>query len=298
MSGLLSFFKWKVAVSHRIVSDNNLENPVQRRKNNYMEATIRHFGTLYSGNELIQSRNGYAYSVGDRPRDIVIRDTVPGLEISWVEYDGMFMSQYPLLRKISFEDLKYAGVIHGKQVQVDGTRYELRLLRGGTHDNPSADDYWVRAIQKENGTIWRNADFRCWGYRAPSRDSYIIDSALSALTDSDSPIWTAILPPDTRSEVVGWRPVLEPVFEDPAMLPDGAPVWIFFSDGSSVAGSLREYSDYDLVLSDSNGYGQDSACRHIGDHLLVVERNSIQELRRIRNADRYCQGGIRDAGAD
>lgn len=263
-----------------------------------MEATIRHFGTLYSGNELIQSRNGHAYSVGDRPRDIAIRDTVPGLEIPWIEYDGMFMSQYPLLRKISFEDLKYAGVIRGKQIQIDGLRYELRLLRGGTHDNPSADDYWVREIQKGNGVIWRNADVRCWGYRAPSRDSYIIDSALSALTDSDSPIWTAVLPPDTRSETIGWRPVLEPVFENPAMVPAEALVWISFADGAVISGYLQEFNEYDLVLSDSNGYGKDGACRHIGDHIVVVERNAIRELRRIRNADRYCQRGMRDADTD
>ena len=95
-----------------------------------MEARIRKLGTLYSGTELIGSKCNLASSKGDHPRDLIIRDTVPGLEITWVEYDGLLMAQYPVLCKISFDDLKFAGLIHDKKVQIDGVRYELRLLRG------------------------------------------------------------------------------------------------------------------------------------------------------------------------
>ena len=49
-----------------------------------MEARIRKLGTLYSGTELIGSKCSLAYSKGDHPRDIIIRDTVPGLELSLI----------------------------------------------------------------------------------------------------------------------------------------------------------------------------------------------------------------------
>ena len=62
-----------------------------------MKAKIRNLGTLYSGSELIGSRCSIAYSKGDHSRDINIRDTVPNLEITWVEYDGLLMAQYPVL---------------------------------------------------------------------------------------------------------------------------------------------------------------------------------------------------------
>ena len=86
-----------------------------------MEAKIRKLGTLYSGSEMIGSENSLAYSKDDHPRDLIIRDTVPGLEITWVEYDGLLMARYPVLCKISFDDLKFAGLIQGKQVQIDGS---------------------------------------------------------------------------------------------------------------------------------------------------------------------------------
>ena len=91
-----------------------------------------------------------------------------------------------------------------------------------------------------------------------------------------------------RSGIVCWRPVLEPVFEDPESLPSGAEVFVRFSGGELVTGSLKEVNDYDIVLSDSNGYGKEGACRHIGDHVLCIDRNAIQELRRMR---RYGDGG-------
>ena len=97
-----------------------------------------------------------------------------------------------------------------------------------------------------------------------------------------------MLPTDTRTETIGWRPVLEPVFEDPEALPSGAEVFVRFSGGELVTGSLQEVNDYDIVLSDSNGYGKEGACRHIGDHVLCIDRNAIQELRRMR---RYGDGG-------
>lgn len=253
-----------------------------------MEAKIRKLGTLYSGSEMIGSENSLAYSKDDHPRDLIIRDTVPGLESTWVEYDGLLMARYPVLCKISFDDLKFAGLIQGKQVQIDGVRYELRLLRGGLRDYPSSDDLWVREVRNVAEGIWRNADFRCWGYRSPAPGSYSFDGVLTALTDSDSPIWTAVLPTDTRTETIGWRPVLEPVFEDPESLPSGAEVFVRFSGGELVTGSLKEVNDYDIVLSDSNGYGKEGACRHIGDHVLCIDRNAIQELRRMR---RYGDGG-------
>ena len=212
-----------------------------------MEAKIRKLGTLYSGSEMIGSENSLAYSKDDHPRDLIIRDTVPGLEITWVEYDGLLMARYPVLCKISFDDLKFAGLIQGKQVQIDGVRYELRLLRGGLRDYPSSDDLWVREVRNVAEGIWRNADFRCWGYRSPAPGSYSFDGVLTALTDSDSPIWTAVLPTDTRTETIGWRPVLEPVFEDPESLPSGAEVFVRFSGGELVTGSLKEVNDYDIL---------------------------------------------------
>ncbi|GBF71047.1 hypothetical protein LAWASA_3786 [Lawsonibacter asaccharolyticus] len=219
-----------------------------------MEAKIRKLGTLYSGSEMIGSENSLAYSKDDHPRDLIIRDTVPGLEITWVEYDGLLMARYPVLCKISFDDLKFAGLIQGKQVQIDGVRYELRLLRGGLRDYPSSDDLWVREVRNVAEGIWRNADFRCWGYRSPAPGSYSFDGVLTALTDSDSPIWTAVLPTDTRTETIGWRPVLEPTTQVEKQLEGLKPGhWVAIWGGDSVvSGILKEINNYDLILHHSS----------------------------------------------
>lgn len=250
-----------------------------------MEARIRKLGTLYSGTELIGSKCSLAYSKGDHPRDIIIRDTVPGLEISWVEYDGLLMSQYPILCKISFDDLKFAGLIQDKKVQIDGVRYELRLLRGGLRDYPSSDDLWVREVRKVAEGVWRNADFRCWGYRSPAPGSYSFDGILTALTDSDSPIWTAVLPTDTRTETIGWRPVLEPTFLDPEKLKQGTAVRVRYGVLSEVFGDLVEVSKYDIVLDNIFGYSEKKdtqGAKLIEEEKLVIERASIHQLRRNR----------------
>ena len=82
--------------------------------------------------------------------------------------------------------------------------------------------------------------------------------------------------------------MLEPVFEDPKLLLPGTEVSIRFSSGELVIGNLQEVNNYDIVLSNSNGYGKEGSCRHIGDHVLCIDRNTIRELRRMR---RYGDGG-------
>ena len=250
-----------------------------------MKAKIRNLGTLYSGSELIGSRCSIAYSKGDHSRDINIRDTVPNLEITWVEYDGLLMAQYPVLCKISFDDLKFAGLIQGKQVQIDGVHYELRLLRGGLRDFPSPDDLWVREVWKAAEHIWKHEDLRCWGYRSPAPGSCSFDGVLTALTDSDSPIWTAVLPTDTRSETIGWRPVLELARKPDFQKLEVGQKLLCWGWQSLVNGILLENGTYDLVLQRQDGTDispKDTAtfASPAMDDQVIVNKSAVAGLRR------------------
>ena len=159
-----------------------------------MEAKIRKLGTLYSGSEMIGSENSLAYSKDDHPRDLIIRDTVPGLEITWVEYDGLLMARYPVLCKISFDDLKFAGSSKASRSRsmASAMSFGCCAADSETIQAPTTCGCGRCGMSRR---VSGGMPISAAGIPLPAPGSYSFDGVLTALTDSDSRIWTAVLPP-------------------------------------------------------------------------------------------------------
>lgn len=253
-----------------------------------MGVKVRKFGTLYLGQDPVTPFFSTFTTVGGK--DIRICDSLPDQEIEWVEYDGLLMARTPLLTRVSFKDLALRNLVLGEIVHIDGKDYELRLLRGGRQAMPSEDDLWVQKVRADTGDIWLLPELHCWGcqYLKREEQSSLVEGALTALDDPSSPVWSSVIPLDTRSLSIGWRPVLEPMNLDPDDIPLGSRILVYFAKGSEIRGSLQEVTDYDLVLSEwGSPKRDDTASKICGRGLIAISRKTIKQIRR----DRKQSGG-------
>lgn len=246
-----------------------------------MKTTIRTLGTLCLGQKPVDPFSVLFTTPGNK--NIRICDSLPDQEIEWIEYDGLLMSRAPLLTQISFKDLAFRNLVMGEIVQVDGKDYELRLLRGGRQAMPSEDDLWVQKVRADAGDIWILPELHCWGcqYLKREEQSSLVEGALTALDDPSSPVWSSVISLDTRSPSIGWRPVLEPINLDPDNIPLGSRILVYFANDSEIRGSLREVTDYDLVLSEwGSPKRDDTASKICGKGLIAISRKTIKQIRR------------------
>ena len=106
---------------------------------------LKTFGTLYVRGKPVNS--GRNYSLYKSRPEITLGDTNPGKGITWVEWNGLFVAHQNLVYAISWCDLNIFGLISGKQVNIDGRPYNLRLI------DKIADDYdeWDAILDSTEG---------------------------------------------------------------------------------------------------------------------------------------------------
>ena len=190
--------------------------------------------------------------------------------------NNKLIADRPVMHTVSFADLQELNLVHGYEVSIDGQWYQIRMLMDL--------DEWLLALEAvgEDDHIWHWEQCQSFLQQPSGNGLRVLCTDSRRLDQPDMVMRT------DRRQQTGWRPVLEPVFEDPKLLLPGTEVSIRFSSGELVIGNLQEVNNYDIVLSNSNGYGKEGSCRHIGDHVLCIDRNTIRELRRMR---RYGDGG-------
>lgn len=88
----------------------------------------------------------------DQP-DIMITNTKPGFEITWLHLkDNIYVCDRCLINSVSWNTLKTAGYVDGKEITIDNKRCRIRLMTGsngryGEHGR-GCDNEWDRFMDE------------------------------------------------------------------------------------------------------------------------------------------------------
>lgn len=231
---------------------------------------IKQLGGFYLGGSL-QSRPTKPWrpdsepisgvGTGNIPRfttgqSVEIRDTPTSTasRIQWVEVDAgskkLLICDRVLLVSVSHDDLNALGLIKGKEITIDGGKYLVRSLTGGSNYRNTSDAYaggapsneWDQYIVNEDGlsglptpaasdldsslntTDLNSAHNKLWnwfGVRSWAQETYSSNSSYRATRGNNSARYWNISPASNRYVSIGFRPVLEvldsgPVISGPA----------------------------------------------------------------------------------
>ena len=99
----------------------------------YKDNTL-HFGSLMVKGGIVQIPEETTYNgdmIGYNRPDIMITDTKPGFEITWLHLkDNIYICDRCLINRVSWNTLKEAGYVDGKEVTIDSKRCRIRLMTG------------------------------------------------------------------------------------------------------------------------------------------------------------------------
>jgi len=94
---------------------------------------------------------------------IAIQNTIPGAEIAWIMPDvlNIWISKYPLLYNVSWDDLNKYGFVNGVKVEIEGKQYLCRLLQVGTKSNDKNE--WDTSLLQTGMDLWDFNHDLFWG---------------------------------------------------------------------------------------------------------------------------------------
>lgn len=204
---------------------------------------IVRFGNLYLDNEPVEGGVFVPYTVN---QDIRLGDTAPKAHpIDWVKvHDSLYVSRNILLTNISWRDLDEQGFVYGREVTIDGRKYNARLLQMGTISNDFNE--WEAIL----GAAPVSVSLFCMKMSFIGID--LTDfSVVGEQRCSVRGAYTGLASIDTTAErpTVGWRPVLEPL--DMQLALDTGCIGLPLSircPFSVIQGKLVEITSYDLIL--------------------------------------------------
>lgn len=170
-------------------------------------------------------------------------DSDDAYKLNWVEVnDGdkkLLISDRCLLAKVDWDELNAQGLVSGKEITIDGQRYKIRLLSGGTSIRSGSNNYsggspttneWDRMITNEgsfsglpkptstdlsadlNSTDYNGAHNQFWkwhGIHSWCQEIYSENSSYGVYRDYISARYFGYDSSYSRTNIVGWRPVLE-----------------------------------------------------------------------------------------
>lgn len=90
--------------------------------------------------------------LGYNGTDFEIGDTVAGKEITWLKLGDLWVCDRNILQGVSWETLNEKGLVFGKEVEIDGERYKLRILTGsdGNDYGEGCNNEWDRLMDEYN----------------------------------------------------------------------------------------------------------------------------------------------------
>lgn len=193
---------------------------------------------------------------------ISLGDTVPGKELKWLHVHGLLVAYGCVCSNIKWVTLNRLGYIFGRPVWIDGQPYMCRSL-GTEKDNPEVDEW--NAILDELGI----------GEEVVKDNEFI--NAVDPQYHEEYNFWTQEIYeserkyctirggfgfPRRRNRIsathysigTGFRPVLEPMHADSPENLIGIEAKFYGPHGETLTGTLVEYDDYDLVLTDVSAF--------------------------------------------
>ena len=182
------------------------------------------------------------YTIGNTP-------SADAQKIQWVKIkDGdkiLLICDRVILVNVSWDDLNAQGYVTGKTITIDGARYKLRLLTGGSNYRNSSDSYaggsptnneWDRFITREevisglpapvssdldstiNGTDLNSAHNKFWNWYyvySWCQEVYSPNTSYRAYRGYNSARHYYYHSSGNRNSNLGFRPVLEVLNTDP-----------------------------------------------------------------------------------
>ena len=233
-----------------------------------MTQTLK-FGSLYLDN------NPIAPEVEYQPGQIIsFGDSVSDMAINWVPVNGLLIADRCLLTNIRWDDLDAQGLVLGTEVDVQGFRFKIRLLKVGSEgDNLNEWDAALDAVGEDDG-LWHWKDEFFWGQESVDKDgAYRANRGCysARLWNCDSSSY--------RDASLGFRPTLEPLPTDLSDLEHGQEVIAIGCDGC-VVGNLINMTQYDLLLRTKADKvtGVPSFATDMQDGTLAVDRRGILSI--------------------
>lgn len=196
--------------------------------------------------------------------------------IEWVKvHEALYVARRYLLSYISWSELDEQGFVYGREMSIDGRRYNVRLLQVGDSAEHAATSEWDAILNTAGTEAARlfpaNRPFS--GMDKPQGK----ELQTSIRKGQQGREWDCYV--DLVEPEVVWRPVLEPV--DMRLNPGpehiGLPLAIR-CPMQFIRGRLVEVTNYDLILDCSNGAIVDlsddrRAFRRLNNGLIAVDRS-------------------------
>lgn len=137
-----------------------------------------------------------------------IGDTVAGKEITWLKLGDIWVCDRNILQGISWETLNEKGFVFGKEVEIDGEKYKIRLLTGsdGNDYGEGCDNEWDRLMSEynEDNEVLNFDNMYSWCQETDC--DYASYRSIRGYTSARS--YSDFGATDTHT-YVGWRPALE-----------------------------------------------------------------------------------------
>lgn len=272
---------------------------------------ILQLGTLImNGKAIVPPERGASYRFGRLALNIV--NTQDEKAIKWIVVGGKLMADRCLVRDISYftidteilcnphlggpyitvgscldndNSFKMGVWTRPRKIWLDGQEYILRLPQVGKCKN--APNEWDSALHDvgDSNSIWHWHGIYTWGSDRTDCNygPNDTDCATWALRGYDSP-WTWAEYWAEYSDGCGWRPVLEPVSEEPhpGLIGQEVAVW---HGQQIIRGQLDSYTAYDLCLSHGqkafvDDYGREVWYEHLPGLKIIVNRAKVAALQR------------------
>ena len=172
---------------------------------------VKKFGTLRILGAAVQAPEKPYYKgdvLGYNGTNFEIGDTVAGKEITWLKLGDIWVCDRNILQGISWETLNEKGFVFGKEVEIDGEKYKMRLLTGSDRNDygESCDNEWDCLVSEynEDNEILHFDDMYSWCQETDcDYTSYRSIRGYGSARDYNSHVATF-----TRLDI-GWRPVLK-----------------------------------------------------------------------------------------
>lgn len=116
---------------------------------------IKKFGTLRILGAAVPAPEKPYYKgdvLGYNGTNFEIGDTVAGKEITWLKLGDLWVCDRNILQGVSWETLNEKGLVFGKEVEIDGEKYKLRILTGsdGNDYGEGCNNEWDRLMDEYN----------------------------------------------------------------------------------------------------------------------------------------------------
>ena len=172
---------------------------------------VKKFGTLRILGAAVPAPQKPYYKgdiLGYNGTDFEIGDTVAGKEITWLKLGDLWVCDRNILQGVSWETLNEKGLVFGKEVEIDGERYKLRILTGsdGNDYGEGCNNEWDRLMDEynEDNDLLHFDDMYSWCQEtdcdySSSRSIRGYNSARNYRNNGATSTNTS----------VGWRPTLE-----------------------------------------------------------------------------------------